>query len=143
MYQSVPGNGYNVTPFFDINYIQLLGVGKPILNNEELFLLSSLESRKPLCSLVYVPTLSWLVCLSPFSIYLQLFLFLFLFFYSCNIYPVLFKSFCICLKVWLCTIVVISLNAVMKVLPDIYTVLVTGFYKGNGMTNKIMRILLP
>ena len=82
--QSVPGCGYNVLPFVDLQYIRLLDVGKLILNSEEFLHLPSLESFKPLCSLIYGPTLHWLMCLSTFSLYLQLFhsLFVLIFFLS-------------------------------------------------------------
>ena len=56
--QSVPGHGYTPSPFVDIKYILLLDVGKIILNSEEFFHLPSLESLKPLCSLIYGPTLN-------------------------------------------------------------------------------------
>ena len=78
MCQSVLGHGYNIPPFVDLKYIQLLDVGKNIINSEKLLLLPSLKSLKPLCSFIYGPTLIWLACFSHFSIYLQLFHSLFL-----------------------------------------------------------------
>ena len=82
--QSVPGRGYNFPPFVDLKYIQLLDVGKLILNSEEFLHFPSLEYLKPLCSLIYGPTLHWLMCLSNFALYLQLFhsLFVLVFFLS-------------------------------------------------------------
>ena len=84
-------------PFVDLKYIWLLDVGKPILNSEEFLLLPSLESLKPLCSLIYGPTLSWLICLSPFSIYLQLshslFLLVFFLSYLSRALPILLSVF--------------------------------------------------
>ena len=44
--------------------------GKPILNSEEFLLLPWV--LEPLCSLISGPSLSWLMCLPPFSIFLQL-----------------------------------------------------------------------
>ena len=63
----------NIPPFVYLNYIWLLGVGKPILNSEEFLHLPSPESLNTLCSLIYGPTLSSSMCLSPFYLYLQLF----------------------------------------------------------------------
>ena len=45
-------------------------VGKSILNSKELLLLPWVLEL--MCSLISVPSLSWLVCLRPFSILLQL-----------------------------------------------------------------------
>ena len=45
-------------------------VGKSILNNEELFLLPWV--LEPLCSFISGLSLSWLMCLTPFYIFLQL-----------------------------------------------------------------------
>ena len=68
--ESVPGHWYNVTHFIYLDYIRLLDVGKLILGSEEFSILPSLESSKPLCNLIYGPTLSWLVFFSPLSLYL-------------------------------------------------------------------------
>ena len=51
--------GYNPPPpIFDIKYTQLHDVGKIILNSEEVLHLPSLEYLKPLCMLIYSPTLN-------------------------------------------------------------------------------------
>ena len=78
MCQSVPGRGYNFPLFVDIKYIRIFNVGKPIINSEQLFLLPYLGSLKSLCNFIYSPTLILLMCVSPFSLYVQLFHFLFL-----------------------------------------------------------------
>ena len=73
--QIVTGNVYNSPHFLDIKYIWLLDFGKKlsIVRN----FCSSLESLRYLCSLIDVPTLSWLMCLSNFCLYLQPFQFLY------------------------------------------------------------------
>ena len=62
-------------------------------------------------------------------------------FYSCNIDPVVFQSFCLCLKVLPCIVVIISLNSVIKSLSDRYTVPEICFKKGHDLTNKIILML--
>ena len=57
-------------PFLISSISDFSVVGKSILNNDELLLL--LWVLEPLCSLISGPSLIWLMCLPPFSIFLQL-----------------------------------------------------------------------
>ena len=70
MCQSVIYHGYNVPFFVDSKYIQIIYLGKYIINIKEFLLLSWL--LEPLCNLIYCPSLSWFMCLPPFSLFLHL-----------------------------------------------------------------------
>ena len=73
LFLSVWGHGYNVPPFVDLEYIWLLHCWKYIINSEELFPLPWVI--EPLCSLIYCPSLSWLVSFPPLYIYIYHFSF--------------------------------------------------------------------